>query len=63
MLDPREREENDYRPRDLLPADLWLQLLEAQESITNDHTFLLRDAEEIRGVARSPRPGVRGAAR
>ncbi len=48
-------EDNYYRQRDLVPADLWPALEEAQVVITNYHTFLLRDAPEIKGVAANTR--------
>ncbi len=47
--------DNYYRQRDLIPADLWGALDEAQIVITNYHTFLLRDAPEIKGVASNTR--------
>lgn len=46
---------NYYRERDLIPSDLWGALDEAQVVITNYHTFLLRDAPEIKGVASNTR--------
>jgi type III restriction enzyme len=46
---------NYYRERDLVPADLWPTLSDASIYITNFHTFLLRDAKEIRGVAGNTR--------
>ncbi len=46
---------NYYRERDLVPADLWAALQEAQVVITNYHAFLLRDAKEIQGVAANTR--------
>ncbi len=55
VLDPAEQEENYYRLRDLVPADLWPLLLEAQVSITNWHTFNPKDAKEIRGVSKNTR--------
>lgn len=48
-------EGNYYRERDLVPPDLWPTLDDASISITNYHTFLLRDAKEIRGVAGNTR--------
>ena len=50
-----EEETNYYRERDLVPADLWEALLQAQIEVTNYHTFLLRDAKEIQGVAANTR--------
>jgi type III restriction enzyme len=44
-------DENYYRLRDLVPADLWPSLSTARVAITNYHTFLPRDRPEIRGVA------------
>jgi len=44
-------DENYYRLRDLVPADLWPGLSNARVTITNYHTFLPRDRPEIRGVA------------
>jgi type III restriction enzyme len=46
---------NYYRQHDLVPPDLWPTLADASISITNFHTFLLRDAKEIRGVAGNTR--------
>ncbi|HUY09176.1 MAG TPA: DEAD/DEAH box helicase family protein [Candidatus Dormibacteraeota bacterium] len=54
VLHPEE-ETNYYRERDLVPADLWEALLQAQIEVTNYHTFLLRDAKEIQGVASNTR--------
>ena len=54
VLQPSEPD-NYYRQRDLIPADLWSALEEAQVVITNYHTFLLKDAPEIRGVASNTR--------
>ena len=54
VLDPGEAD-NYYKLRDLVPPDLWPHLLEAQVAITNYHTFLLRDAKEIKGVAANTR--------
>ncbi len=42
---------NYYRERDLVPANLWPALFQAQIFITNYHTFLHRDVKEIQGVA------------
>ncbi|MCU4187224.1 DEAD/DEAH box helicase family protein [Acidiferrimicrobium sp. IK] len=47
--------ENYYRQRDLVPPDLWPTLADASISIVNYHTFLLRDAKEMRGVAANTR--------
>ena len=46
---------NYYDLRDLVSPDLRPQLSQAQVVITNFHTFLLRDAKEIRGVAANTR--------
>lgn len=46
---------NYYKLRDVVPDDLWPALDEAQIVITNYHTFLLRDAPEIKGVAANTR--------
>lgn len=61
VLQPSEEEENYYLLRDLVPADLWPQLLEAQVSITNYHTFLHKDAKEIKGVAANTRKLLRAS--
>jgi type III restriction enzyme len=50
-----EREDSYYRERDLVPADLWDALLQAQVQVVNYHTFLPRDAKEIQGVAANTR--------
>ena len=55
-----EREDNYYRERDLVPADLWEALLQAQIEIINYHTFLPRDAKEIQGVSSNTRKLLRG---
>ncbi|MGF1647294.1 MAG: BPTD_3080 family restriction endonuclease [Kineosporiaceae bacterium] len=44
-------DENYYRLRDLVPADLQAALQTARIGITNYHTFLPRDRPEIKGVA------------
>jgi type III restriction enzyme len=46
---------NYYRERDLIPAELWMALQEAQLVITNYHAFLLKDAKEIVGIAANTR--------
>jgi type III restriction enzyme len=46
---------NYYDERDLVPADMKASLLQAQVVITNYHSFLLRDAKEIQGVASNTR--------
>lgn len=50
---------NYYRERDLVPPDLWPTLADASIFITNYHTFLLRDAREIQGVASNTRKLLR----
>jgi type III restriction enzyme len=47
--------ENYYELRDLIPADLLGTIRQAQIVITNYHSFLLKDAKEIRGVASNTR--------
>ncbi|MGY1809993.1 BPTD_3080 family restriction endonuclease [Blastococcus sp. SYSU D00669] len=42
---------NYYDERDLVPSDLRATVQQAQLVITNYHSFLLRDAKEIKGVA------------
>jgi len=54
------RDDNYYRERDLVPADLWDALLQAQIEIVNYHAFLPRDAKEIQGVAANTRKLLRG---
>lgn len=44
-------EENYYRQRDLVPADLWGPLRQAEIVITNFHTFLPRATKDGKGVA------------
>lgn len=51
--------DNYYRQRDLVPADLWGALLEAQIVITNYHTFLPRLAAEVKGVSLNTRKLLR----
>ena len=48
-------DENYYRLRDLVPADLEGALRTAHVVITNYHAFLPRDRREIKGVARATR--------
>jgi type III restriction enzyme len=47
--------DNYYKQRDLVPADLWGPLREAQIVITNYHAFLPRTAKEMQGVAANTR--------
>lgn len=54
-----ERDDNYYTERDLIPADLWDALLQAQVEIINYHAFLPRDAKEIQGVAANTRKLLR----
>lgn len=54
VLRPDEPD-NYYKQRDLVPADLWGALGEADVVITNYHTFLLRDSPEMKGVAANTR--------
>ncbi len=42
---------NYYDERDLVPSDLRAAVQHAQLVITNYHSFLLRDAKEVKGVA------------
>jgi type III restriction enzyme len=42
---------NYYDERDLVPPDLRAAVQQAQLVITNYHSFLLRDAKEVKGVA------------
>jgi type III restriction enzyme len=46
---------NYYKERYLVPPELWAALQGAQVTITNYHSFLLRDAKEISGVASNTR--------
>jgi type III restriction enzyme len=55
-----EREDNYYRERDLIPPDLWHALLKAEIGIVNYHTFLPRDAKEIKGISTNTRKLLRG---
>ncbi|HEX5593862.1 MAG TPA: DEAD/DEAH box helicase family protein [Solirubrobacterales bacterium] len=55
-----ERDDNYYRERDLVPPDLWHALLRAEIGIVNYHTFLPRDAKEIKGIAANTRKLLRG---
>ena len=54
------RDDNYYKARDLVPADLWDALGQAQIEIVNYHAFLPRDAKEIKGVAATTRKLLRG---
>ncbi|MEX2375780.1 MAG: DEAD/DEAH box helicase family protein, partial [Dehalococcoidia bacterium] len=51
---------NYYDERDLIPADLKGGLEHARIAITNYHAFQLKDAKEIRGIARNTRLLLRG---
>ncbi|SFY53674.1 BPTD_3080 family restriction endonuclease [Streptomyces sp. F-1] len=42
---------NYYKERDIVPADLWGALGQAQVAITNYHTFMLRTTREGQGLA------------
>jgi len=55
-----EDSENYYDMRDLVPADLKGGLDSARIVITNFHSFLLKDAKEIKGVAKNTRLLLRG---
>ena len=55
-----EDAENYYDLRDLIPADLKGGLDSARIVITNFHSFQLRDAKEIRNVARNTRLLLKG---
>lgn len=59
VLQP-EREDNYYDQRDLVPPDLWDAVLQANVKVVNYHTFLPRDAKEIRGVSANTRKLLRG---
>ncbi len=54
VLQPNDPQ-NYYRLRGLVPSDLEGLLGKAQIIITNYHSFLLKDAKEIKGVARTTR--------
>lgn len=55
-----EDAENYYDLRDLVPAGLKGGLDSARIVITNYHSFLLKDAKEIRGVAKNTRLLLKG---
>lgn len=55
-----EDPENYYELRDLIPADLKGGLDHARIVITNYHSFQLKDAKEIRNVARNTRLLLKG---
>jgi type III restriction enzyme len=55
-----ERDDNYYRERDLVPADLWGALLAAQVEIVNYHVFLPQTAKGLQGVAANTRKLLRG---
>lgn len=52
-------EDNYYDKRDLIPPDLRGPLHQAQIIVTNYHSFKLKDAKEIRGVAANTRKLLR----
>jgi type III restriction enzyme len=54
VLQPNDPQ-NYYRLRGLVPRGLEGLLGKAQIIITNYHSFLLKDAKEIKGVARTTR--------
>lgn len=55
-----EDPENYYDKRDLIPPDLKGSLAHSRIAITNYHTFQLKDAKEIQGVARNTRLLLKG---
>ncbi len=55
-----EDTENYYDLRDLVPTDLKGGLDTARFVITNYHSFLLKDAKEIRGIAKNTRLLLKG---
>ena len=55
-----ERDDSYFRARDLVPADLWDALLRAQVAVVNYHTFLERDAKEVKGVSSVTKGLLRG---
>lgn len=55
-----EDPENYYDLRDLIPADLKGGLDHARIVITNYHAFQLKDAKEIRGIAKNTRLLLKG---
>jgi type III restriction enzyme len=55
-----EDPENYYDLRDLIPSDLKGGLDHARIAITNYHAFQLKDAKEIRGVAKNTRLLLKG---
>lgn len=55
-----EDAENYYDLRDLVPSDLKGGLDSARIVITNYHSFLLKDAKEIKGVAKNTRLLLKG---
>ncbi|UKA63756.1 BPTD_3080 family restriction endonuclease [Arthrobacter sp. FW306-04-A] len=55
-----EDSENYYDLRDLIPIDLKSGLEHARIVITNYHAFQLKDAKEIRGVAKNTRLLLKG---
>jgi type III restriction enzyme len=55
-----ENHENYYDLRDLIPADLKGGLEHARIVITNYHAFQLKDAKEIKGVAKNTRLLLKG---
>jgi type III restriction enzyme len=55
-----EDAENYYDLRDLIPADLKGGLDHARIAITNYHAFQLKDAKEIKGVAKNTRLLLKG---
>ena len=59
MLLPEDAE-NYYDLRDLIPADLKGGLEHARIVITNYHAFQLKDAKEIKGVAKNTRLLLKG---
>jgi type III restriction enzyme len=55
-----EDAENYYDLRDLIPADLKGGLEHARIAITNYHAFQLKDAKEIKGIAKNTRLLLKG---
>ena len=59
VLNPAD-EGNYFRERDLIPADLWGAVQEAQLVITNYHAFLPREQKEFQGVAKTTKLILKG---
>lgn len=51
---------NYFKERDLVPSDLWEDLLQAQVSITNYHAFMPKVTKEGQGISKQTKSVLLG---